>query len=64
MSTPDAQTRDAFTRLRGSMVHEYLKRERESLRDQLEKMTPERVASVQGDVSRLRLLIDLIERDG
>lgn len=61
--TPDQL--DAFQRLRGSYVHAYFTEALDACRDQLETQPEHNVVlKIQGDVSRLRSILKLIEGTG
>jgi hypothetical protein len=61
--TPDQL--DAFLRLRGSYVHAYFTEALDDCRDQLETQPDHTVVlKIQGDVSRLRSVLRLIEGTG
>jgi hypothetical protein len=62
---PNPDQLDAFQRLRGSYVHAYFTEALNDCRDQLETQPDHTVVlKIQGDVSRLRSLLKLIEGTG
>ena len=61
--TPDQL--DAFLRIRGSYIHAYFTEALDDCRDQLETQPEHNVVlKIQGDVSRLRSVLKLIEGTG
>jgi hypothetical protein len=61
--TPDQL--DAFQRIRGSYIHAYFTEALDDCRDQLETQPEHNVVlKIQGDVSRLRSVLKLIEGTG
>lgn len=59
---PTPEQAKAFMSLRGSRVHEYLKAALEDRRSALETQTEHAVIlQIQGDASRLRLLLKMID---
>jgi len=61
--TPDQL--DAFLRIRGSYIHAYFTEALDDCRDQLETQPEHNVVlKIQGDVSRIRSVLKLIEGTG